>query len=230
MPAFQLLLKATAAFSAILNLSQVSLGHAIPAVTSTTSHDTSLYVPFCGFPQTYRVNATNHFTIPGEVEIPWKKQKLSYRINNFSTELGADKTKRIISDAFARWDALIPIEIYQVEIMTQEVHVDIEIEFRPRDFFPSDRILGRAFLPPEPTSSETEIELAGDVDFNTVRPWRESLFMHTALHEFGHALGLTHSMDQESVMFYMAPGDEEKLLRELQPDDVQRIQELYGKR
>jgi hypothetical protein len=68
--------------------------------------------------------------------------------------------------------------------------------------------------------------LEGDVHFNAFNHWeRGTLLLSTAIHEFGHSLGLGHNLDPTSVMNPVAGG-----LTELSEDDVAAIQAKYGPR
>ena len=82
--------------------------------------------------------------------------------------------------------------------------------------------------------------LGGDIHFNKSRSWIDveadiagggdglggyDLFS-VALHEFGHALGLGHSPDPESIMYHFIASGESKRILSLH--DIAGIQSLYG--
>jgi hypothetical protein len=62
-----------------------------------------------------------------------------------------------------------------------------------------------------------------DMELNGRWQWTRAQFLNTALHEFGHALGLGHSRDPGAVMKPSADGS----VVTLQPDDVEGAAFLY---
>lgn len=68
---------------------------------------------------------------------------------------------------------------------------------------------------------------SGAVHFDSEEPWSldnsGTPLFSIALHEIGHALGLDHSADTNSVMYYRYTGT-----NSLQADDIAGIQYLYG--
>lgn len=104
-------------------------------------------------------------------------------------------------------------------------------QFDPR--FGDIRIGGNAMAsevlaigsPPDPALSGT---WAGDILFNTNYRFDGNPYsLHAvALHEVGHALGLSNSSDPNSVMFTRYDATR----TELSPEDIARVQALYGVR
>jgi hypothetical protein len=76
-------------------------------------------------------------------------------------------------------------------------------------------------------SGTTIIE--ADMVMNTMFNWTTNPFSYhdvqtVALHEFGHWIGLNHSADYNSIMYYQYKGTQ----RQLSPDDIAGIQFIYG--
>ncbi len=76
-------------------------------------------------------------------------------------------------------------------------------------------------------SGTTIIE--ADMVMNTRFNWTTNPFSYhdvqtVALHEFGHWIGLNHSPDYNSIMYYQYKGTQ----RQLSPDDIAGIQFIYG--
>jgi len=66
---------------------------------------------------------------------------------------------------------------------------------------------------------------SGFLDFDRDIDWSDSdILFGVALHEIGHVLGLKHSDDSNSMMYYLYSSD----TNSLQPDDIAGIQYLYG--
>jgi predicted Zn-dependent protease len=89
----------------------------------------------------------------------------------------------------------------------------------------STGVLGMNFLPP-PLNGGT---LAGDIIMSTAIAWNVNStydLQTVALHEFGHALGLSHSSVATAVMYATYGG----IRQSLHNDDVSGMQALYGAR
>jgi predicted Zn-dependent protease len=85
--------------------------------------------------------------------------------------------------------------------------------------------LGEGFMPP-PLNNYS---IAGDIDFNSAKTWNNGYtydLQTVALHEIGHALGLGHSTDPQSVMWPAYRG----VRQSPDADDIAGIQAIYGAR
>ncbi|PIO34805.1 hypothetical protein AB205_0010090 [Aquarana catesbeiana] len=131
------------------------------------------------------------------------------------------------------WSDITPLNFHEVA----GNNADIQIDFSRADHndgYPFDGpggTVAHAFFPGDHHTS-------GDTHFDDEESWtfRSSdvngmdLFA-VAVHEFGHAIGLTHISDMESIMrpYYQGPvGD--PLKYNLPYDDKVRIWQLYGVR
>ena len=64
-----------------------------------------------------------------------------------------------------------------------------------------------------------------NITFNDYYQWSDDrLFNYTAVHEIGHALGLSHSKVEEAIMFPFYEGD----IRPIHADDQAGIHQIYG--
>ncbi|NXN54206.1 MMP27 protein, partial [Rynchops niger] len=175
--------------------------------------------PRCGVPDVGLYGVT----LPG-----WKKTKLTYRIVNHTPDMSKEDVDKAIQKAFKVWSTVTPLIFTRIH----EGIADIMIAFGtkahghcPRYFDGPLGVLAHAFPPGN--------GFGGDVHFDEDEDWTTgsagfNLFL-VAAHEFGHALGLSHSNDQTALMFpnyaYVSPSE-----FPLSPDDIRGIQSIYGSR
>uniref|UniRef100_A0A8D2L887 Matrix metalloproteinase-17 n=1 Tax=Varanus komodoensis TaxID=61221 RepID=A0A8D2L887_VARKO len=163
----------------------------------------------------------------------WNKRNLSWRVRTFPREshLGHDTVRALMYYALKVWSDITPLNFHEVA----GNNADIQIDFSKTDHddgYPFDGpggTVAHAFFP-------GEHHTAGDTHFDDDEYWtfRSSdahgmdLFA-VAVHEFGHAIGLTHISAIESIMrpYYQGPvGD--PLKYDLPYEDKVRIWQLYG--
>ncbi|XP_023396342.2 matrix metalloproteinase-26 [Loxodonta africana] len=174
--------------------------------------------PRCGVPD------AAYYSVSPE-RLKWDEDTLTYRIINYPYGLKTSTVKDIMRAAVSIWSSVTPLVFEQVD----DRDADIKISFwalAHGDGLPFDGrggVLGHAFLP----HSETP----GVVHFDKDEHWSTShrginLFL-VATHELGHALGLYHSGNPNSIMY---PTYEYKDPRtfHLSLEDIRRIQHLYG--
>ncbi|XP_068766801.1 matrix metalloproteinase-17 isoform X7 [Struthio camelus] len=165
----------------------------------------------------------------------WNKRNLSWRVRTFPKEshLGHDTVRALMYYALKVWSDITPLNFHEVA----GNNADIQIDFSKADHndgYPFDGpggTVAHAFFP-------GDHHTAGDTHFDDDEYWtfRSSdahgmdLFA-VAVHEFGHAIGLTHISAVESIMrpYYQGPvGD--PLKYDLPYEDKVRIWQLYGVR
>ncbi|XP_074641164.1 matrix metalloproteinase-17-like [Tubulanus polymorphus] len=157
----------------------------------------------------------------------WSKKHLTYRIINHSKDLEIEDIQRAFSDAFKIWSDVTPLTFTEI---TGAGEADIHIRFAKRyhdDGYPFDgpgRVLAHAFFPGD--------RRGGDTHFDDDETWTISTsakgmnLVSVAAHEFGHALGLTHSSVVGSMMYPWYQGWSKSI--QLGTDDIHGIQSLYG--
>uniref|UniRef100_F7DG83 Matrix metalloproteinase-27 n=1 Tax=Callithrix jacchus TaxID=9483 RepID=F7DG83_CALJA len=173
--------------------------------------------PRCGVPDVGQYG----YTLPG-----WRKYNLTYRIINYTPDMARAAVDEAIQEGLEVWSKVTPLTFTKIS----KGIADIMIAFRtrvhgrcPRYFDGPLGVLGHAF-PPGPG-------LGGDTHFDEDENWTTdgtgfSLFL-VATHEFGHALGLSHSSDQTALMFpnYVSLDPRKYPLSQ---DDISGIQSIYG--
>ncbi|XP_055493339.1 macrophage metalloelastase-like [Leucoraja erinacea] len=155
---------------------------------------------------------------------PFQRTDLTYRIQRHTPDLQENDVNKIIAAALNAWASVTPLTFTPTTSIS-----DIEITFAAGEhgdgssFDGRNGVLAHAFGP--------GTGLGGDIHFDEAETWTTgsegiNLFL-VAVHEAGHALGLDHSNDPNSIMaaFYQFRETIGFLLPE---DDRKGIQSLYG--
>ncbi|KAM4710377.1 matrix metalloproteinase-17 isoform 2-T2 [Discoglossus pictus] len=190
--------------------------------------------PRCSLPDLSQSEATRRKRSV-QTMTKWTKRNLSWRVRTYPKEsaLGHDTVRALMYYALKVWSDITPLNFHEVA----GYNADIQIDFSRADHndgYPFDGpggTVAHAFFPGEHHTS-------GDTHFDDEESWTfRSSDIHgmdlfaVAVHEFGHAIGLTHISDMESIMrpYYQGPvGD--PLKYDLPYDDKVRIWQLYGVR
>ncbi|KAL2767919.1 matrix metalloproteinase-17 preproprotein, partial [Daubentonia madagascariensis] len=165
----------------------------------------------------------------------WNKRNLSWRVRTFPRDsaLGHDTVRALMYYALKVWSDITPLNFHEVAGSAADIQIDFS-KADHNDGYPFDGpggTVAHAFFP-------GDHHTAGDTHFDDDEAWtfRSSdahgmdLFA-VAVHEFGHALGLSHAAAAHSIMrpYYQGPvGD--PLRYGLPYEDRVRIWQLYGDR
>ncbi|CAL1599368.1 unnamed protein product [Knipowitschia caucasica] len=174
--------------------------------------------------------------------LKWHKTQLTWSVHSYpsaarSPQMDAGLVDNILSHALKAWSDETPLRFQRVhsEGAAGPAEGDIRVSFAQLlhdDGYPFDGeggTLAHAFFP-------SGDEVAGDTHFDDHERWSfrgdssSSIDLFTvAVHEFGHALGLSHSSSDPSIMrpYYQGPV-EEPLHYQLALDDKMAIQQIYG--
>ncbi|KAK9965095.1 hypothetical protein ABG768_004204 [Culter alburnus] len=173
------------------------------------------------------------------VGLRWKKSDLTWSIQNYPSLypfLKPEDVKSIMIYAFKAWSDVTNLNFEDASPTSERDRADIKISFARSlhdDGYPFDGkggTLAHAFFP-------GEYEVAGDTHFDDEESWTygddsgTDLFA-VAVHEFGHALGLSHSSTSPSIMrpYYQGAVAVDIRYYILPDDDRYAIQSLYGKK
>ncbi|XP_060699884.1 matrix metalloproteinase-17 isoform X1 [Hemiscyllium ocellatum] len=165
----------------------------------------------------------------------WNKRNISWRVRTFPTDsrLGHDTIRALMYYALKVWSDIAPLNFHEVAGDNADILIDFT-KSQHNDQYPFDGPGGsvaHAFLPgDEPIAGDVHFDNDEAWTFRSSDPQKMDLFA-VAVHEFGHAIGLTHSSVNESIMrpYYQGPvGD--PLQYHLPYDDRLRIWQIYGVR
>ncbi|PNI16068.1 MMP17 isoform 10, partial [Pan troglodytes] len=141
----------------------------------------------------------------------WNKRNLSWRVRTFPRDspLGHDTVRALMYYALKVWSDIAPLNFHEVAGSTADIQIDFS-KADHNDGYPFDGpggTVAHAFFP-------GDHHTAGDTHFDDDEAWtfRSSdahgmdLFA-VAVHEFGHAIGLSHVAAAHSIMrpYYQGP-------------------------
>ncbi|CAJ1057967.1 matrix metalloproteinase-17b [Xyrichtys novacula] len=166
----------------------------------------------------------------------WNRRNINWRLHSYpsSSHLSRETIRSLVFYALRVWSEPTPLEFH--EVGSPEA-ADLQVDFLHGyhgDGYPFDGAggaVGHAFFPSDPTRAGG-VHLDAEEAWAFRQPASEGTDLFTVLvHEFGHALGLSHSSSRHSVMrpYYQGPAGDPLHFR-LGPQDLEHITQLYGKR
>ena len=168
---------------------------------------------------------------------PWPYTRLSFSIVKHSSDLPIPTQRAAVIRALDTWAAASPLRFTEKAAPTPQP-AEIQISWvvgahgDPRPFAPNDLAVAHAAAPV--CDGLRCADLSGDLHFNDDYTFVDGNgngaakiqdIETIALHELGHALGLSHSTTQTAVMYAFAAPNGTK--RKLDADDIAGIRDLY---
>ncbi|XP_066555678.1 matrix metalloproteinase-20-like [Amia ocellicauda] len=157
----------------------------------------------------------------------WKNHTITYRVVKYTSDLKKEDVDKSFQWALKIWSDVAPLKFVKVD----QGEADMMITFGSKahgDFFPFDGpkgVLAHAFEPSEGIGGDTHFDDDEIWSMGNKKPGY-NLFT-VAAHEFGHALGLSHSKDPSALMYPNYKYYNVSTYT-LSRDDRLGIQELYG--
>ncbi|KAF7657401.1 hypothetical protein LDENG_00027870 [Lucifuga dentata] len=154
----------------------------------------------------------------------WSKNVITYSIGRYTRDLPHSTVDSLIESALSVWARASTLSFVRSNTRTADIMVEF-VTYEHGDLFPFDGprgTLAHAFGPGDGLGGDTHFD---DAEYWTAGQTGYNLYV-VAAHEFGHALGLKHSRNPESVMYptYSRPRSANLLSRE----DIANINALYG--
>ncbi|SMF22018.1 matrixin family metalloprotease [Pseudogulbenkiania subflava] len=120
----------------------------------------------------------------------WSRGVLTYSIDPRGCNLAAAQVTTIIDNVFAQWQAVTPFFSFSRVPSGGDILLAFAGAETDSRFGAKSGVVATG-APPE----------QGRIFFDNSETWTEPLLRSVGLHELGHALGLTHSNDRNSVMY-----------------------------
>uniref|UniRef100_A0A7I4YD45 ZnMc domain-containing protein n=1 Tax=Haemonchus contortus TaxID=6289 RepID=A0A7I4YD45_HAECO len=153
----------------------------------------------------------------------WKMNKFTFLVTTWSRRLSAGAVDAVLSKAFKEWEKHADLDFRRAHDPVLDIKFGVGSHHCEYPF--TTQVLAHAFRPRsvEFEPNEDPSRLIGDIHFNDDVPWAPDLLFATAIHEIGHALGLPHVGDVNSIMYPILV-EGQQFTRE----DIYTIQSLYG--
>ncbi|XP_062328251.1 matrilysin-like [Osmerus eperlanus] len=155
----------------------------------------------------------------------WNKNVITYNIGRYTSDLPHSTVDSLIESALSVWSRASTLTFVRSPTRVADIMVEFAT-YEHGDLYPFDGpkgTLAHAYGPGDGTGGDTHFD---DDETWTAGPNGFNLYL-VAAHEFGHALGLKHSRNPDSLMY---PTYRPRSLHNpLSWEDMTNINSLYGK-
>ncbi|XP_071061274.1 uncharacterized protein [Pseudochaenichthys georgianus] len=155
----------------------------------------------------------------------WNKNILTYRIGRYTRDLHRNTVDSLVESAFSVWASASSLTFVRSHTRNADIMVEF-VTYEHGDLYPFDGprgTLAHAFGPGPGVGGDTHFD---DAEYWTAGETGMNLLV-VAAHEFGHALGLKHSRNPDSLMYPTYRASRSANL--LSIEDVVNINALYSK-
>ncbi|CAJ0941021.1 unnamed protein product, partial [Mesorhabditis belari] len=165
-----------------------------------------------------------------------KQRPITYRVVNGARHMDLGSVRRVIREVFDFYETQADLQFLE----TADPKATIQISFESHEYhapctyrFETPGVLAHAFKPLDPMWS-----IGSDLHFYDLHHWRKNYtssyeypsLYSVAMHEIGHALGLDHSPNDQSVMFAVDLPRKTKEQIRLDSQDLWVLETLYGRK
>lgn len=140
----------------------------------------------------------------------WDVSNLGYNFDIKNLK-GISNTKELVSKAFKVWSDVCGLSFFIPEIAMPNIIA------KPGSM--SSGTLAWSYLGCGFSESDTVTQ-----EYNQAVTWSEKLLLDTLIHEIGHAIGLSHDNNSNSIMYPSSNGQRGKLYS----GDIEQVVERYG--
>nr|XP_033952810.1 collagenase 3-like [Pseudochaenichthys georgianus] len=154
----------------------------------------------------------------------WNKNILTYRIGRYTRDLHRNTVDSLVESAFSVWASASSLTFVRSHTRNADIMVEF-VTYEHGDLYPFDGprgTLAHAFGPGPGVGGDTHFD---DAEYWTAGETGMNLLV-VAAHEFGHALGLKHSRNPDSLMYPTYRASRSANL--LSIEDVVNINALYS--